>query len=110
MEGKEKERKKKCRRWPKKKHYSFISAPPAPVLAGALPGEADYISVFLPCTPNPTTGFWFYLPASEAIEVGLTPDEAFKLIMSAGVIQPGVQKQLGELAQAAVAEKAKARV
>ena len=29
VEGKEKERKKKCRRWPKKKHYSFISAPPA---------------------------------------------------------------------------------
>jgi uncharacterized membrane protein len=89
---------------------AFISAPPAPVLAEALPGEGDYISVFLPCTPNPTTGFWFYLPASEAIEVSLTPDEAFKLIMSAGVIQPGVQKHLGELAQAAVAEKAKAAV
>jgi uncharacterized membrane protein len=89
---------------------AFISAPPAPVLAEALPESRDYISVFMPCTPNPTTGFWFYLPASEAIEVGLTPDEAFKLIMSAGVIQPGVQKHLGELAEAALAEKAKAAV
>lgn len=89
---------------------AFISAPPAPVLEEALPGKEEYISVFLPCTPNPTTGFWFYLPASEAIEVSLTPDEAFKLIMSAGVIQPGVQKHLGELADVAVAEKAKAAV
>jgi uncharacterized membrane protein len=88
--------------------FLFISAPPAPVLAEAMPGDGDYISVFMPCTPNPTTGFWFYLPASEAIEVALTPDEAFKLIMSAGVIQPGVQKQLGEMAEATVAEKAKA--
>ena len=40
----------------------------------------------------------------------MTPDAAFTLIMSAGVIQPGVQKQLGELAEAAVAEKAKAAV
>ncbi len=84
---------------------AFISAPPAPVLADALPGKEDHISVFMPCTPNPTTGFWFYLPASEVIEVGLTPDEAFKLIMSAGVIQPGVQKAPGELPEVVEALK-----
>ena len=84
---------------------AFISAPPAPVLTQALPEHGDYISVFLPCTPNPTTGFWFYLPASEVIEVSLTPDEAFKLIMSAGVIQPGAHQAAGEMTEVAEALK-----
>jgi len=77
----------------------FISAPPNETLAEKLPA-ADHVSVFLPCTPNPTTGFWFYLPTRDVIEVPISPDEAFKLIMSAGVIQPGTQKKLEELAQA----------
>lgn len=77
----------------------FISAPPSPVLADNLP-PVDHMSVFLPCTPNPTTGFYFYLPASEVVEVPLTPDEAAKLIMSAGLIQPETQQRLAELAKA----------
>ena len=66
----------------------LISAPPSGAVAEALNAADDYISVFLPCTPNPTTGFFFYLPAREVIEIDITPDEAAKLIMSAGVIQP----------------------
>mgnify|MGYP006272996923 CR=1 FL=1 len=84
----------------------FISAPPNETLAEKLP-QGDHVSVFLPCTPNPTTGFWFYLPTRDVIEVPISADEAFKLIMSAGVIQPGTQKKLEELAQA---ERAKADV
>lgn len=78
----------------------FISSPPSPVVADNLPA-VEHISVFLPCTPNPTTGFYFYLPASEVVEVPLTPDEAAKLIMSAGLIQPENQQRLAELADAA---------
>ena len=87
--------------FPRKGMWSivFISAPPNETLADKLPA-GDHVSVFLPCTPNPTTGFWFYLPASDVIEVPISADEAFKLIMSAGVIQPGMQKKLEELAQA----------
>jgi uncharacterized membrane protein len=48
----------------------------------------DYISCFLPCTPNPTTGFYFYLPKSQVIEVDMSTEDAAKLIMSAGMIQP----------------------
>jgi uncharacterized membrane protein len=79
----------------------FISASPPPALAEALPSGEPYVSVFLPCTPNPTTGFWFYLPASEVIEVPLSADAALKLVMSAGVIQPGgaSQAQLAALAE-----------
>ena len=78
----------------------FISTPPSLTISDILPGGgADYISVFLPCTPNPTTGFYFYLPASEVIEVPLSPDEAAKLIMSAGLIQPEGQAKLAALAR-----------
>lgn len=66
----------------------FISAPPTARIAGLLPAGEDYVSVFLPCTPNPTTGFYLFLPAHSVIEVALTPEEAAKLIMSCGVIQP----------------------
>ena len=45
-------------------------------------------SVFLPCTPNPTTGFYFYVPTTDIIELAMTPEDAAKLIMSAGLIQP----------------------
>ncbi|HEY1735497.1 MAG TPA: DUF502 domain-containing protein [Methylovirgula sp.] len=66
----------------------FISAPPPEQVAVGMPTREDYLSVFLPCTPNPTTGFYFFLPARDVIEVALSPDAAAKLIMSCGVIQP----------------------
>jgi uncharacterized membrane protein len=67
----------------------FISVTPADAVAAKLPPvEEPYVSVFLPCTPNPTTGFYFFLPASAVIEVALSPDDAVKLIVSCGVIHP----------------------
>jgi uncharacterized membrane protein len=47
------------------------------------------MSVFLPCAPNPTTGFFFYVPKSAVIELEMTAEQAATLIMSAGVVQPG---------------------
>ncbi len=76
----------------------FISTPPSGAILAALPGPVEYISVFLPCTPNPTTGFYYYLPKSDVIEIPLTPEDAAKLIMSAGLIQPDAQAKLGKLA------------
>jgi uncharacterized membrane protein len=78
----------------------FISAPPGAGVATHLPAS-EHLSVFLPCTPNPTTGFFFYLPASDVIEVPMTTDQAAKLIMSAGLIQPEGQAQLAAMANAA---------
>ena len=66
----------------------FLSAPAAPEVQGVLPAGHEYVGVFLPCAPNPTTGFFFYLPRSEIVEVGISVDDAAKLVMSAGVIQP----------------------
>lgn len=82
----------------------FISAPPSSIVADNLP-PVEHMSVFLPCTPNPTTGFYFYLPAADVVEVPLTPDEAAKLIMSAGLIQPETQQRLTAMVDSAKAKK-----
>jgi uncharacterized membrane protein len=77
----------------------FISSEPTGMLDRALPEKKGYVGVFLPCAPNPTTGFFFYLPKSDVIEVEMTPDEAAKLVMSAGLIQPDQQKKMAEMAE-----------
>ena len=94
--------------YPAKGQWSivFISSEPPPVIAEAL-GEEPMISVFLPCTPNPTTGFYFYVPIKDVIEVSITPNEAAQLVMSAGLIQPTRTAALKALAERA---RAPARV
>jgi uncharacterized membrane protein len=67
----------------------LISQSPSAEVAKSLPGQEEHISVFLPCSPNPTTGFFFYVPKSKIIEVDLSAEDAATLIMSAGVVQPG---------------------
>jgi uncharacterized membrane protein len=79
----------------------FITSEPAVAVSNALPGAKDLTSVFLPCTPNPTTGFYFFIPTADLIELPMTPDDAVKLIMSAGVVQPEGQAMLANMAQAA---------
>src|SRR5690606_13503333 len=81
----------------------FLSTPPSEEVNEALPSGGEHISVFLPCTPNPTTGFFFYIKRSEVIELDVTPESAASLIMSAGLIQPKAdqQKRLAALAETA---------
>ena len=43
----------------------------------------------LPTTPNPTSGFYLLIPAGDLRKVDMTSEEAFKLIMSAGIVTPG---------------------
>lgn len=87
--------------YPQKGMWSvvFISAEPKGDLAAAMPEKRDYVGVFLPCAPNPTTGFFFYLPKASVIEIAMTPDEAAKLVMSAGLIQPETQRRFAGLAE-----------
>jgi uncharacterized membrane protein len=86
----------------------LISQPPSTEIASKLPGDDEQISVFLPCAPNPTTGFFFYVPKSKIIEIDMSAEEAATLIMSAGVVQPGSdsQKKIAALAQMATAAQA----
>jgi len=46
------------------------------------------INCFLPTTPNPTSGFYLLVPDDQIVDVDLTVEEAFKLIMSAGLVSP----------------------
>ncbi len=86
--------------YPAKGQWSivFISSDPPPVIAEAL-GEDTMISVFLPCTPNPTTGFYFFVPAKDVVELAISPNEAAQLVMSAGLIQPLRPAQVRALAE-----------
>ncbi len=64
------------------------------------PGE-QVMSVFLPTTPNPTSGFLLYVPASEVIELDMSVEDAAKLIISAGLVYPPprpVQPEIGPAA------------
>lgn len=86
----------------------FLSSAPGSDITERLPSQEEHVSVFLPCTPNPTTGFFFYVARSEIIELDLPVEDAAKLIMSAGMIQPSgdAQKRLAALAETARALKA----
>jgi uncharacterized membrane protein len=82
----------------------LISQTPNDDIAACLP-EGEHMSVFLPCAPNPTTGFFFYLPRSKVIEIDMSAEDAATLIMSAGVVQPGADphKKIAALAEATLA-------
>lgn len=66
----------------------FISTPPSAEVATGLPKNEEFISVFLPCAPNPTTGFFFYVARSKVIEVPISVDDAAKIVMSLGLLRP----------------------
>ena len=51
--------------------------------------EKTMINCFLPTTPNPTSGFYLLVPQEEVTETTLSVEEAFKLVMSAGIVAPG---------------------
>ncbi len=52
----------------------------------------EMLSIFIPTTPNPTSGFLLYVPKSEAIELSMTIEEALKLVISLGVMQMAEKK------------------
>src|ERR1043166_2030126 len=85
----------------------LISQAPSVNIASQLPGEEEHISVFLPCAPNPTTGFFFYVPKSRIIEVDMSAEDAATLIMSCGVVQPGAEQQKKVAALAGMANAAR---
>lgn len=72
--------------------------------SGATQGEAqartgaDIINIFIPTTPNPTSGFFLMVPKDDVIELDMSVDDGLKMIISAGVVVPewkqGQQKSL----------------
>ncbi|CAG9248962.1 DUF502 domain-containing protein [Paraburkholderia unamae] len=50
--------------------------------------QEDHVSVYVPTTPNPTSGFFLMVPKSEVVELDMTVDAALKYIVSMGVVAP----------------------
>ncbi len=85
----------------------FLSNPPGGDLAKRLPA-GEHVSAFMPCTPNPTTGFFFYVKRNDLIELDISVESAMTLLISAGMVQPDgdAQKKLATLAASARAAQA----
>lgn len=74
---------------------AFLTTVPSEV-ARRLDGE-EYVGVFVPTTPSPVNGFYFYVKKSETIELDISVDAAFKAIISMGVVTtPEAAAQLGK--------------
>lgn len=65
---------------------AFLTGAPGGDVRNHLTG--DYVSVYVPTTPNPTSGFFLMMPRSEVIELDMAVDEALKYIISMGVVTP----------------------
>jgi uncharacterized membrane protein len=65
---------------------AFVTGRPAGETAHHLPG--DYLSVYVPTTPNPTSGFFLMVPRLEVITLAMSVDEALKYVISMGVVAP----------------------
>ena len=65
---------------------AFITGKPGGEVAARLPGE--YVSVYVPTTPNPTSGFFLMMPRADVLELKMSVDEALKYVISMGVVSP----------------------
>jgi uncharacterized membrane protein len=71
----------------------FVTNLHAPVMSRIV-GE-PCVNVFVPTTPNPTSGFMLVVPKSKVKETDITIEEAMKLIISAGAVSPGTEVRMG---------------
>lgn len=67
---------------------ALLTGAPSGEVAGHL--ETEHVSVYIPSTPNPTSGFFMIVPRSEIIPLNMTVDSALKYIVSMGVVAPPV--------------------
>ena len=68
---------------------AFVTGKPGGEVATQLPG--DYVSVYVPTTPNPTSGFFLMMPRSDLIQLKMSVDAALKYVISMGVVSPGAE-------------------
>jgi len=74
--------------WPRADMWTigFVTGAPGGDAANYLVG--DYVSVYVPTTPNPTGGYFVMLRKSDCIELRMSVDEALKYVISMGVVAP----------------------
>lgn len=59
-------------------------------------GDEDMVSIFLPTTPNPTSGFLLFVPKQDVILLDMTVEDAAKMVISAGLVTPPAKGEAGE--------------
>jgi len=72
----------------------FISTPAKGEIRARVNDSQNLLSVFVPTTPNPTSGFLLFFPAEDVIELDMSIEDAAKLVISAGLVYPN---QNGEI-------------
>ena len=75
---------------------AFVTGKAWPGIADTI-GADDLVSIYVPTTPNPTSGFFLMVPRKDIREVDMSVDDGLKLILSTGVLTPDeVQAQTGK--------------
>ena len=67
---------------------AFVSGHIPNKLKGSLPQDDDYISVYVPTTPNPTGGYYIMVKKSDVRELDMSVDQALKYVISLGMVMP----------------------
>lgn len=67
---------------------AFVSSTAKGEIARGLEEKGTIISVFLPTTPNPTSGFLLFVPAADVVPLEMKVEDAAKLVISAGLVYP----------------------
>ncbi|MGI9490983.1 MAG: DUF502 domain-containing protein [Geminicoccaceae bacterium] len=60
--------------------------------------DEDLVNIFLPTTPNPTSGFLLFVPRKDLIHLDMTVEEGIKLVISGGIVTPSSEEEQKELA------------
>jgi len=89
--------------YPRKGIWSivFVSTATKGEIVRKSPVDGDMLSVFLPTTPNPTSGFLLFVPKSDVVILDMTVEEAAKMVISAGLVTPGMKDKAAQLAKVA---------
>lgn len=84
---------------------AFVSTSAKGEIAQKIPCEDEILTVFLPTTPNPTSGFLLFVPKVDVIPLDMSVEDAAKLVISAGLVYPADREAAKARAEAAAKPK-----
>jgi uncharacterized membrane protein len=93
--------------YPRRGMYGIGFVTGGPARWGQVPHDEELIPVFVPTTPNPTSGYLLLVPQREIIECPITIEEGVRMVVSGGILPPpmiAAQAAAGETAEAAPGE------
>jgi uncharacterized membrane protein len=79
----------------------FVTGEAAHEINKEIPGEEDLVSVFMPTGMLPPSGFVCFVPRTSVVPIHMSVEDAAKIIISAGMVNPETQARLREIAEKA---------